>query len=76
MDQYIVKKGIQESELIENALLYHINALLELPEEVIVPPKIVVSKETGMKLRELLENPPEPTDAMKELCGIGQHSSS
>ena len=67
LDQYVEAHGVKKGHLVEMALLHHLQALRELPHDVIIPPRIVVTAETGEWLLDLIDNPPEPTDAMKEL---------
>ena len=44
-----------------------ISALESLPADVIVPSRLVVSRQTGARLLERIEEPSGPTPAMKEL---------
>lgn len=53
--------------LVESALLHHLQALEKLPTDVIIPPRLVVSRKSGEAILEQLERPVEPTDSMKEL---------
>ena len=67
MDQYTRANGVKKSFLIESALLHHLQALQELPADIIIPPEIVVTAESGQLILDQLENPPEPTAAMMAL---------
>ncbi len=67
LDQYVEAYGVKKGHLVEMALLHHLQALRELPHDVIIPPRLVVTAETGEWLLDLIDNPPEPTDAMHEL---------
>ncbi len=67
LDRYVEAHGVKKGHLVETALLHHLQALRELPQDVIIPPRIVVTAETGEWLRDLHDNPPRPTDAMREL---------
>ena len=51
----------------EAALLHHLQALKELPADIIIPPCLRVSRASGETLLARLEQPPEPTEAMKAL---------
>ena len=44
--------GIKKDHLIEMALLHHLRAAveIEIPAEIIVPPRIIVSKKSGRAL--------------------------
>ncbi|HHC25408.1 MAG TPA: hypothetical protein ENK58_08385 [Desulfobacterales bacterium] len=76
MDEYVRAGGEKEAILIETALLHHLQALTELPEYMIVPPRILVSEDSGRMIMESLDNPPEPTDAMKSLFNNEGHEEN
>lgn len=67
LDRYVEAHGVKKGHLIEMALLHHLQALRELPQDAIVPPRLIVTPETGEWLLDLLEHPQEPTEAMREL---------
>ena len=67
LDQYVEAHGVKKGHLVEMALLHHLQALRELPHDVIIPPRIVVTAKSGKWLLDLVDNPPEPTQAMREL---------
>ncbi len=67
MEKFIGTKGGGRSSLIESALLHHIQALKELPREIIIPPRLVVSSKSGAAILDRLNNPSKPTKAMEEL---------
>jgi hypothetical protein len=67
LDHFVEAHGVKKGHLIEMALLHHLQALRELPADAIVPPRLVVSPETGEWMLNLAAHPPEPTEAMLEL---------
>jgi hypothetical protein len=67
VEKYSRASGVKKGHLVEMALLHHLRALHELPSDVIVPPRIVVQREFATELAALMEHPPKPTKAMKEL---------
>jgi hypothetical protein len=67
LERFVEAHGVKKGHLIEMALLHHLRALRELPPDAIVPPRLVVSPETGEWLLDLVAHPPEPTEAMVEL---------
>ncbi len=57
MEEYAQAKGEKEAVLIETALLHHLQALRELPANMIVPPRILVSEDSGkIILESLIQN--------------------
>ena len=67
VERYVEAHGIKKAALIELAILHHLQALREIPTDVVIPPRIVVSRKAGERLLERLEQPREPTAAMKAL---------
>ena len=55
------------AHLIEQALLHYLQALEELPPDVIVAARIVLTKESAHRVRDLTTHPPAPTEAMTRL---------
>ena len=67
LDRFVRRTGQTRARVIEDALLQHLQALEELPADVIVPARIVLSQESAERVRTLLTRPPEPTEEMKRL---------
>ena len=67
MEHYSTTYGVKKGFLIENALDHYLQALYEIPEEFIVPAKIVLDDESFDKVADIMENPPKPTKALMEL---------
>ena len=67
IERYVRAHGVTKAHLIETALLHHLQALRELPADVVIPPRITVTTRSMERLAALLEQPPEPTDAMRAL---------
>lgn len=67
IERYARAHGLKKAYLIEHALLHHLKALEELPADVIIPARLVVSRRSFAKIADAIENPGEPTAAMKKL---------
>jgi len=67
MEHYSVTYGVKKGFLIENALEYYLQALYAIPEEFIVPSQLVLSEPSFERVIEMMENPPEPTQALIDL---------
>jgi hypothetical protein len=67
MEEYVRAHGVKKSHLIESALLHHLRALDEIPADVLIPPVLELSRESGERLLDRIENPSPPTAAMKAL---------
>lgn len=67
VERYADAHGVKKGALIEQALLYYLRALRELPADVIVPPRIKLTKTSFAKVAELVEKPRKPTKALRKL---------
>ena len=67
LERYARAHGLKKGFLIEAAVLHHISALEALPADVILPPRLVVSRAAGERILERTGNPPEPTETMTAL---------
>jgi hypothetical protein len=66
MERYVRATGVKKGHLIEQALRHHLQALRELPADVIVHPRLVVTRQSGeVILRQIEEG--EPTEALRDL---------
>ena len=67
LERYSKATGVKKGYLIEEALLRHLQALQELPMDIVVPARIVVSRVSGERLIERLASPARPTRKLREL---------
>ena len=67
LEHFARSHGLKKGFLVESAVLHHIMALESLPADVIIPPRLVVSREAGERLLERITSRRKPTAAMKEL---------
>jgi hypothetical protein len=47
MERHVRATGVKKGHLVEQALRHHLQALQELPADVIVHPKLVVTRRSG-----------------------------
>ncbi len=71
LERYVRARGLKKGFVIEQALLHHMEALAELPEDVFVPPRIVVDRPTGERILHRIESEEPPNAAMRELFEDG-----
>ena len=69
LERYVRARGLKKGFVIEQALLHHLRAISELPEEVVIPPRLVVTSASGERLLERLDAREAPNRAMRELFG-------
>ncbi|MEE8468612.1 MAG: ribbon-helix-helix protein, CopG family [Planctomycetota bacterium] len=67
LERMVRTLGITRTHLIEQALLHHLRALNELPQDAIVPARLVLTRDSAELVRDLLERPPDPTEDMQSL---------
>ena len=67
VDDYAEAHGVKKGYLVETALLHHLQALRELPTDVIISPQVVVTEDSMRNVIDLLERPPAPTPALRKL---------
>jgi hypothetical protein len=67
VERYVEAHGVKKGRLIEEALLHHLQALRELPADLIIPPRIVVEPGTLERVADLVKRPRKPTKALREL---------
>jgi predicted DNA-binding protein len=67
MERYVRATGVTRAHLVEQALLHHLQALEELPADVVVPARVVLDRASATRVRELLTRPSQPTEAMRRL---------
>jgi uncharacterized protein (DUF1778 family) len=67
LDRFTEQHGLKKNYVVEQALLYFMEARRELPDEAFVPTRIVVDDETFERIVDAMEKPPRPTGALREL---------
>ncbi len=67
LDRFTESHGLKKNFVVEQALLYFMQARTELPDEGLVPTRLVLDDKTFDRIARLLERPPAPTKALREL---------
>jgi uncharacterized protein (DUF1778 family) len=67
LDRFTESHGLKKNYVVEQALLYFMEARKELPDEALVPARLVLDDKAFERVVALLERPPAPTDALREL---------
>ena len=67
IERYTRATGVKKNHLVEEALQHHLLALRELPADVIVHPRIVLTAKSGRDLVERLRGAPKPTAKLRAL---------
>ena len=67
LDRFVRRTGQTRARVIEEALLQHLQALEELPADVLVPARVVLTAESAAAVRDAISRPAKPTRHMKRL---------
>jgi uncharacterized protein (DUF1778 family) len=67
LDRFTESHGLKKNFVVEQALLYFMEARRELPNEALIPTRLVLDEKVFERVVSLLESPPAPTQALREL---------
>ncbi len=67
LDRFAESHGLKKNFVVEQALLFFMDARTELPDEAFIPARLVLEDEAFDRLVASMEHPPEPTGALREL---------
>ncbi|MCK9333071.1 MAG: hypothetical protein M0Q19_07835 [Candidatus Cloacimonetes bacterium] len=67
LENYSTTHGMKKGFLIESAIEYYLQAMQELPSNIIVPNSLNISHDSYEKLEQLSKK--EPNEKLKELLG-------
>jgi hypothetical protein len=67
LDRFTEELGLKKNYVVEQALLYFMESRRELPDEALVPVRIVIDDEPFDRVVEQLQAPAAPTPALREL---------
>lgn len=67
LDEATESHGLKKGYVIEEAVLHYLHALRELPRDLFIPSRIVLTDASGREVVEHLLSPRRPTRAMKAL---------
>jgi uncharacterized protein (DUF1778 family) len=67
LERFTEQHGLTQSFVIEQALLYFIEARDRLPEQALIPARVVLDDKVFDRVMELLKHPPVPTKALCDL---------
>lgn len=67
LDRFTEKLGLKKNFVVEQALLFYMEARRELPDDAFIPTRLVLSDTAFDALAAGLEHPAPPTDRLVEL---------
>lgn len=70
LERHVRATGVKKGHLVEQALRHHLQALQQLPADVIVHPKLVVTRRSGAAILKEMESG-KPAKALRDLMRDG-----
>lgn len=67
LDRFTESHGLKKNYVVEQALLFFMKARLELPDEALIPARIVLEDDAFDRLAATVGKAPAPTRALREL---------
>lgn len=67
MEAYVKRHGLKKAHLIEAALLHHLQALREIPADLVTPARLVLTEAAMADIAERIAEDRKPTEALKAL---------
>lgn len=67
LDRFTEELGLKKNFVVEQALLFFMESRRELPDEALIPTRIVLDDAAFDRLVERIEAAPAPTPALREL---------
>jgi hypothetical protein len=67
LDKFVRATGVKKGHILEEALLHHLRALDALPGDIIVPPRLVVSRRSGREITKRMAARPKPARQLRAL---------
>ncbi|MEN8177589.1 MAG: hypothetical protein ABFS39_03115 [Pseudomonadota bacterium] len=67
VEAYVKSHGVKKAYLIEEALQHHLQALREIPEDLIIPSRLVLTNEAMAQVAEHFAPENQPTEALRLL---------
>ncbi|HEY3354975.1 MAG TPA: hypothetical protein VGQ83_17105 [Polyangia bacterium] len=67
VERYAAAHGVKKGHLLEEALLHHLQALRELPADIVIPPRLTVTVRSFAAITERIKKPRRPTKALRDL---------
>jgi hypothetical protein len=67
IDAYVKRRGVKKAYLIEEALQHHLQALREIPEDLIIPSRLILTGKAMAEIAERIVQEDQTTEALKAL---------
>lgn len=70
LEHHVRATGVKKGHLVEQALRHHLQALQELPADIVIHPKLVVTRKSAEAILKQIQTG-KPTEALRRLMRDG-----
>lgn len=67
VEAYVKRRGVKKAYLIEEALQHHLQALREIPEDLIIPSRLVLTDKAMAEIADRINQDEQSTGALNAL---------
>lgn len=67
LEELVRTTGLKKAYVLDMALRHHLQALQEVPADLIIPPRMVISRHSGQEVLDRIRSPRRPTPALRRL---------
>jgi hypothetical protein len=67
LDRFTESHGLRKNHVVEQALLFFMEARTEVPEDALIPARLLLGNEAFEQIVRAIEAPAPPTDALRAL---------
>ena len=67
VETYVKRRGVKKAHLIEEALQHHLQALRAIPEDIVIPARLVLTKEALSQVADRITGDEQVTEHLKAL---------
>lgn len=75
LERHVRATGVKKGHVVEQALRHHLQAIQELPADVVIHPTLVVTRQSGAAIVKQIETG-KPTRALRRLMRDGHSNTS
>jgi hypothetical protein len=67
IEAYVKRRGVKKAYLVEAALQHHLQALREIPEDLIIPSRLILTAKAMAEIAARIAEEDQTTEALKAL---------
>lgn len=67
VETYVKRRGVKKAYLIEEALQHHLQALRAIPEDIVIPARLILTKKALSQVADRITGDEQATESLKAL---------